>query len=412
MDNLEKIKNYIPIYWKNRNKNDWDYSKKLINFTYDDIIDAEKRLLRFSSLIKTIFPEVKDGIIESKLIQSKKIFDKSISNVFFKCDNDLDIAGSVKARGGIYEVLKIAEKLALETGDFNLEDNYAKLNQKKFKELFSKHTILVGSTGNLGISIGMISSNLGFNVEVHMSSEAKEWKKDLLRKNNVKVIEHSSDYVFAVKKAREKSQKKPYSFFIDDENSKELFLGYAVAALRTKKQLENLEININKENPLQIYIPCGVGGAPAGIAFGFKTIYGNNVNCYYIEPTHSPCMLLGISTKKYEKANIFDYNLDNFTQADGLAVAAPSKLTCKMSEHLIKGIYTVEDVDMFKNLYVLKKYENIKVEPSAASSIDGYIKNLDKNGIHICWLTGGRLIPEDLFKKMYEKGEREFLSYH
>ena len=63
-------------------------------------------------------------------------------------DSHLPISGSIKARGGIYEVLAHAEKLALAAGLITLTDDYSILLSPACRQFFSQHKIAVGSTGN------------------------------------------------------------------------------------------------------------------------------------------------------------------------------------------------------------------------------------------------------------------------
>lgn len=418
---ISNMQNKDEIIWFNPNKINSENALKNVSVTAEMVQDASDRLDRFAYYLRIAFPETANtkGILESPLVKIPKM--ESALNEFFqtaldgelllKCDNALPISGSIKARGGIYEVLKIAEQLAMREGLLKETDDYAILATDKFKQFFSNYSIAVGSTGNLGLSIGIISAKFGFQVTVHMSSDAKQWKKDMLRSKGVKVVEYDFDYSIAVTEGRKQAEKDPSCFFIDDENSVDLFVGYAVAASRLKAQLNQMQIIVDAEHPLFVYLPCGVGGGPGGVAFGLKLLFGDYVHCYFAEPTSSPCMLLGLMTGLHESISVADIGLDNKTDADGLAVGRPSGFVGKTLEQLISGSFTINDKTMYELLALLADTENILLEPSALAGMTGPI-HLTKKGVslqnatHIVWATGGGMVPSQEMKVYYEKGKQ------
>lgn len=390
----------------------------------EDIADAEERLTRFAPYIEKCFPETEEthGLIESPLKEipdMKKSLEEAGSKIpgklLLKMDSHLAIAGSIKARGGIYEVLKHAETLAIRGGKLSLRDNYAKIVD--LKDFFAQYTVQVGSTGNLGLSIGIMSAFLGFKVKVHMSSDAKQWKKDMLRDKGVEVIEYPDDYSKAVEEGRKNSDMDPKSYFVDDENSVDLFLGYAVAANRLDRQLKEMDLHIDEDRNLIVYVPAGVGGAPGGIAYGLKRLYGDNVHVFFAEPVMCPSLLVGFASQRFENANVKDFGLSGETHADGLACASPSGFVTRIDNNLVSGDFTCNDGRLYDYMRMLMKTEDIRIEPSSCAAFAGPAnllshengrKYVAKNGltakklensVQICWATGGKLVPEEIWQE-------------
>ncbi len=389
--------------------------------TAEDVEDASLRLARFAPFLMKRFPSTvpNGGLIESPLTEIPAMlwrlrheYGAAVEGrLFLKRDGDLPISGSIKARGGIYEVLKHAETLALGQGFLRPGESYEKLATQEAKEFFSQYSVQVGSTGNLGLSIGVMGAALGFRAVVHMSADARQWKKDLLRSKGVTVMEYAGDYSAAVEQGRKRSDEDPMSYFVDDENSKDLFLGYAVAAQRLKGQLAAEGVEVNQRHPLFVYLPCGVGGGPGGVAFGLKLIYGDNVHIFFVEPVQAPCMLLGMATGLHNGVCVQDIGLTGKTHADGLAVGRPSGFVGRVMEGLLSGEFTVADAKLYDYMRSLVQSSQLFAEPSACASFEGvrglaateggktYIQanGLEpymKDAVHIPWSTGGGLVPE------------------
>ncbi len=199
----------------------------------DDVAQASARLRRFAPYIARVFPQTAaaGGLIESGIkplprMQRLLLDEAGLADggqLWLKTDNELPISGSIKARGGIHEVLKHAEDLALQAGLIQPGGDYAALASDVARRFFGQYCIAVGSTGNLGLSIGIMSARLGFQASVHMSADARQWKKDRLKASGVTVVEHESDYSAAVEQGRRQAESDPSCYFVDDENSPHLF---------------------------------------------------------------------------------------------------------------------------------------------------------------------------------------------
>lgn len=392
------------------------------------IAAAEARLARFAPLMATLFPELasSNGHIESQLMPAAALQQALAGGAdaagawFIKRDDELPVAGSIKARGGFHEVLAFAESIAIAHGILDAAGDPRVLESSAARALFSQYSVSVGSTGNLGLSIGVMAAALGFEAVVHMSADAKAWKKDRLRKRGVRVVEHEGDYAEAVAAGREQAQAAPRSHFVDDERSAMLFFGYAAAARHLARQLAQAGRVVDAAHPLFVYLPCGVGGAPGGITYGLKALFGEHVHCFFAEPVASPCVLVQLASGGDAPVSVYDIGLDNRTDADGLAVGQASPLVSPLMASQLAGVFTVPDDQLYVHLLALKTSMGVEVEPSAAAGIGGpswlsdspagqaYVRDngLDMSAAtHVIWATGGSLVPPEELRRFQAHAE-------
>lgn len=398
----------------------------------NDTNAAAARFQRFAPVLADLFAELagEQGVIESPLLPAPALhaaigLEEGQGALWIKADHRLPVAGSIKARGGIHEVLEFAERLALEHGLITAASgpqDFRVLAQPGARALFGRYQVAVGSTGNLGLSIGVAASALGFRAAVHMSADAKEWKKARLRQRGVEVVEHAGDYEKAVAAGRAQAQADPFCHFVDDERSLSLLLGYSAAALHLRDQLAAACIAVDAAHPLIVYLPCGVGGAPAGIAFGLRQLLGAHVHCVFAEPVQSPCFLVQmLAGQGGAHPSVYDYGLTNQTEADGLAVPRASLLAAELMQPLLSASFTVRDDTLFEQLVQVLDATGQRIEPSAAAGFSGPAMLtaspegrawLQQQGLalhmaqatHLVWTTGGLFVPPEEFDRFVARG--------
>ena len=223
-----------------------------------------------------------------------------------------------------------------------------------------------------------------------------------------------------MKEGRAKSEQDPTSYFVDDEKSEDLFLGYATAGKRIAGQIADAGLTVDRRHPLFVYIPCGIGGAPGGVTYGLKRIYGDDVHCFFTEPTEACCMLLGLATGLHNQVCVQDFGISGRTAADGLAVTRPSALVGRIIQPLLSGDITIQDKNLFPLLRALYQTEGIFIEPSSCAGfaaflmqerIQEYVRRehleaVMPDAVHVVWATGGSLVPEET-RKCYFLKENE-----
>jgi D-serine dehydratase len=405
-----------PTVWPNPQRQPTAQALRRSRFTRADVEAAVARWQQFAPLLVRLFPELaaSAGAIDSELLAvpepvASALLGRPAGCLLIKADHALPLTGCIKARGGVFEVLVHAQTLALAAGLLPPGASSAVLAEAPARQLFAQHRIVVGSTGNLGFSVGFMARALGFEMEVHMSSDAKEWKKARLRQLGAEVVEHAQDYGMAVASARAGAAARAHCYFVDDEDSVELFMGYAAAAFDLQRQLAQHGVAVDAAHPLIVLLPCGVGGAPGGVSFGLKLLYGDAVQCVFVEPVASPCMLVQLAAGTASPVSVYDVGLDNRTAADGLAVAQASMLVARTLEHLLDAVVTVADEDLFRVAAELYTQMGLRLEPSAAAGFVAVAPYLDAVGpiagepTVVVWTTGGALLPDAEFAAVLQR---------
>ncbi len=400
---LKRMRAGVPTSWLRPT----GVAPKVPGLTHSAIEEVRRRFERFERPLAQLFPDSGwDGRICSPLRRYPARLG-AVDELFVKCDSLLPMTGSVKARGGVYELLCSIEAFAQREKLLTDSMDYSALLVPATREVLAKHRVIVASTGNLGFSIGLVGRAFGVDIEVHMSADAKEWKKARLRSLGARVVEHATDYEGAVAAARNAALAGD-AYFIDDERSLQLFSGYAAAGGELAAQLADERIEISADRPLVVYLPCGVGGAPGGITAGLLQEFAHDVVIVFVEPIASACMLVALASG--QRQPVYALGLDNNTIADGLAVPTASELVLERIGARVDAVIALPDSSMIEWVRRAWFESQLRLEPSGAAgfaAIEPFLAaraergDAIRNAVHVVWATGGSLMPDSEFKSLF-----------
>ncbi|HWU65358.1 MAG TPA: D-serine ammonia-lyase [Ensifer sp.] len=398
-----------PHFWPNPSRQPAELAFGSAPSPRSLVDDAASQWREFAPLLIKLFPELEssNGEIASPLLDLTGDTATGDPHALIKADHLLPLTGTIKARGGLFEVLGYAKRNAIEHSFLQPNQSLERLADPDVKAHFGRFRISTGSTGNLGYSVGLAARALGFQVEIHMSADAKSWKVERLRALGVTVIQHPGDFTAAVAVARESSQQ-DNAYFIDDEDSLTLFQGYSAAAIELADQLAAIKVDVSADRRLIVYLPCGVGGSPGGVAFGLKHIFGDNVYCVFVEPVAAPSVLLQVAVGDAKPISVYDVGLDNQTLADGMAVPAASLLAVRHIQHLVDAFATVDDASLLRRTRELWNAHHLRLEPSAVAGYEAFRALRDdprrpgfyERASHLIWTTGGSHLPDIEFERL------------
>ncbi|MGA4817254.1 pyridoxal-phosphate dependent enzyme [Pseudomonas aeruginosa] len=281
-----------------------------------------------------------------------------------KRDSHLPISGSIKARGGICEVLAPCRAPGPEHGLVGLDD-YSRLAEGGLPGILRPPP----DSGGLHRQPGPFPSassapRWASRPACTCPADARQWKKDKLRAHGVTVVG------VRLRLQCRGGTGPPLSGRRCIHIRRRRKLPRPVPRLRrrrraTARPVDAAGIRVDSEHPLFVHLPCGVGGGPGGVAFGLCLAFGDAVHCLFAEPTHSPCMFLGVYTGRHEQVS----------RRTSASTSAPPPMAWRWGVRRASSAapcsacstagHTVDDDELLRLLALLERSQGIRLEPSA-----------------------------------------------
>lgn len=296
--------------------------------------------------IKLIRENIKNQIIKTPLIYSKKFSELSKNEVYIKCEN-LQITGAYKLRGALNKISNLSDKDKLKG-------------------------VICSSAGNHAQGVAYASSLYNIKSTIVMPKTTPLLKVNSTKEFGGNVVLEGNVYDDAYNAAKKLEKLYDYKF-IHPFDDIDVILGQGTIAIELIEELKDFDI---------VICPIGGGGLISGLSLALKE-YNPNIKIIGVEAEEANSMQQSILKKEricLEKVS---------TIADGIAVKLPGEITFKIINELVDEIITVSDKEIVEDFVLLSEKHKLIAEPAGVVSLSALRKLKDTEGKKIISIISG-----------------------
>ncbi len=310
---------------------------------------AVERIRKAIPYMEAIFSDgdAKAEDVESPLVESHMIPEKLArrlgygmeGKIYLKCDNLLPVTGSSLDRVWLFEILRFAEDVAEDSGMYVGED-YRVFEEKRYTDLFSQYSVVIGSDDRLGRAAATFAERLGFKVTLLVEDEAYE-EAVRTESRNLRVKKWGTDHGRTKEKILKEKDSDPFVLYLWESDPKAISLVIIANMRMIVDQMKEEDITVDGRHPLFLILPRGGSIDPGPLAYYVREVFGKNVHCFVGECTEKPDMAYGLISGLSQ-----EQDLRHFSEAAGqdfpdAGLIKSTEDVKQMSKSSLDGVFTV-----------------------------------------------------------------------
>ena len=284
-----------------------------------------------------------------------------------------------------------AECLQL-AGAFKFRGAYNRISRLRKNE--RKYGVVAFSSGNHAQGVALASKMLDVPAVIVMPKDAPSIKVDNTRTYGAEIV-----FYDRASENREEISSKLASdrnaILVPSYDDPYIISGQGTVGLEIATQVKELDVDLDV-----LISPCGGGGLISGTALALSHDYPN-LDMYSAEPEgFDDTMRSLIAGKRLSIDGMHN------TFCDSLTLPIPGEITFSINKELLKGGFSVSDIDTARAMSVAFRYLKIVVEPGGAVALAAVMnRSFDCRNKTVCIICSGGNVDSHVFNEAIAKGD-------